>query len=133
MHDVLADEATGYLPGEEVLSGGLERARDVGLRLEFDGAALVVKRLPGRAAYPSQPRPSRMFTLEPGQVGRYRANFRFRFTECPCNPSWYYESWLMHISPGLVEPDTFVHREPASDIDARVSLYGKARSFRLQS
>jgi hypothetical protein len=35
------------------------------------------------------------FTLCPGEVGGYRANFRF--TGCACNPRWYYEQWTAHI------------------------------------
>jgi hypothetical protein len=40
-------------------------------------------------------------------VGRYRANFRF--TGATCNPSWYYEDWLIHVSNGQVAQDRFVH------------------------
>ena len=120
VHDVLA----GSQPREEVLSGGLELARDVGLWLDFDGGLLVVDRLPSRAAYPPARGPSRMCKLEPGQVGRYRANYRFLVTECPCNPSWFYESWILHISNGPVEPDRFVRGERAHDVDHRVHLYG---------
>jgi hypothetical protein len=102
---------------DEVLSGGLERARDVDLWLTLTGSALVVDRLPGRAAYPPQSGPARLFTLLPGQTGRYRANFRFRSTACACDPSWYYEDWLVHICRGAVKADGFVECKPDYDID----------------
>ncbi len=98
VHEVLADEAVGYRHHAEVLTGKLQRASDVGLWLGFEGAAVIVQRLPGSAAYPPPRRPARLFTLQPGQVGRYKANFRF--TGCACNPSWYYESWTVHIGNG---------------------------------
>ncbi len=83
-----------------------------------------MERLPGRAAYPRDRRSARLFTLAPGQVGRYRANFRFTVTECPRNPSWYYEEWAVHVGNGLVAPDTFVHGAPDHEVDQRVHLYG---------
>ena len=85
---------------EEVASGGVERARDLDLWLSAETSTLVVDRLPGRAAYPRQSGPARLFTLLPGQIGRYRANFRFTVTTCACNPSWYYEDWLILIANG---------------------------------
>jgi hypothetical protein len=42
-----------------------------------------------------------LFTLGPGQVGRWRANFRF--SGCACGPSWDFEDWLVHVSNGVVE------------------------------
>jgi len=65
-----------------------------------------------------------LFTLAPGQVGRYRANFRFTFTECSGNPSWFYEEWTVHVANGPVDPDRFVDRDPDHDVDNRVHLYG---------
>ena len=41
----------------------------------------------------------------PGQIGRYRANFRFTVTTCACNPSWYYEDWLILVVNGQVPSD----------------------------
>jgi hypothetical protein len=109
-----------------VLVGGLGRARDVGLWVSRDGATVTVERLPGRAAYP-RPRPStRLFTLGPGEVGRYRANFRF--TGCACNPSWFYETWVVHVSNGSVNTDRFNQGGPDRDVDDRVHLYGAASS-----
>ncbi len=132
VHDVLADEANGYEPHDKILAGGVEQARDVDLWLTVNGSGsgsgsgVTVDRLPGRAAYPSPRGPARLFTLLPGQVGRYRANFRFRVTECPCDPSWFYEDWVMHISNGPVEPTTFIHSVPDHEKDDRVHLYGGA-------
>jgi hypothetical protein len=96
------------------------------LWLSLDGATVPVERLPGWAAYP-RPRPSgRLFTLGPGQVGRYRANFRF--AGCACNPGWFYESWVVHVSNGGVEADRFIQGRPDRDVDDRVHLYGATRS-----
>jgi hypothetical protein len=67
------------------------------------------------AAYPRDRGSAHLFTLAPGQVGRYRANFRFTFTECACDPGWFYEEWVVHVGSGPVEPDRFVHSEPDRD------------------
>lgn len=124
VHEVLSDEATGYARHDEVLGGGTERARDVGLWLTLDDSAVIVERLPGWAAYPRDRGSARLFTLAAGQVGRYRANFRFTVTQCACNPSWFYEEWVVHVGNGRVEPDRFIHSEPDHDVDHRVHLYG---------
>lgn len=126
VHDVLAEEATGYTARDEVTTGGAERARDLDLWLSTEASAVLVDRLPGRAAYPRQSRPARLFKLLPGQIGRYRANFRFTVTTCACNPSWYYEDWLIHITNGEIQSDGFITRTPDHDIDHRVHLYGGA-------
>lgn len=122
IHEVLADAAVGYARRDEVLTGDLGRAREVGLWLSLDGVTVTVERLPGWAAYPRHGRSSRLFNLGPGQVGRYRANFRF--TGCACNPSWYYESWTLHISNGQVPADRYAEGTPDHDVDDRVHLYG---------
>jgi hypothetical protein len=124
IHDVLADEATGYERRDEIASGGVEKARDLDLWLSEKPSMLVVDRLPGWAAYPRQSGPARLFTLRPGQTGRYRANFRFTVTTCPCNPSWYYEDWLILITNGETHTDGFITSTPAQDTDHRVHLYG---------
>jgi hypothetical protein len=129
-HEVLADEATGYVPEEEVAGGGVDRARDLDLWLSTEASTLVVDRLPGWAAYPRRSGPARLFTLLPGQIGRYRANFRFTVTTCACDPSWYYEDWLILIANGEVRGDGFVTRTLDHDIDHRVHLYGGARRSR---
>jgi hypothetical protein len=128
IHDVLADEANGYTRHGESTNGSVKRAQDIGLWLSSSGAALVVERLPGRAAYPRMNGPARLFTLEPGQVGRYRANFRF--TGCACNPSWFYEEWLIQVGNGEINADGFVQKEPDHDVDHRTHLYGGSRRAR---
>jgi hypothetical protein len=76
VHDLLADEAAGYLPTEQ-FGTGADEVHQVGLQVELTDGAVVVGRLPGWAAYPLQRKLARLFTLKPGQIGRYRANFRF--------------------------------------------------------
>jgi hypothetical protein len=66
IHDVLADEGARYEPRDGLVSGGLDRARDLDLWLSTQGSALVVDRLPGHAAYPRQSGPGRLFKLMPG-------------------------------------------------------------------
>jgi hypothetical protein len=110
IHEVLADEAVNYRRCDEVLAGGVKHARDVGLWLRRDGPMVTVDRLPGSAAFPRPHGSTRLFALTPGQVGRYRANFRF--TGCACSPSWYYEDWLVHVSHGQVSHDRFMRGHP---------------------
>ncbi|WP_127501854.1 hypothetical protein [Actinoplanes solisilvae] len=93
----------------------------------METSTLVVDRLPGGAAYPRQNGPVRLFRLRPGQIGRYRANFRFTVTTCACNPSWYYEDRLILIANGEIRTDGFISRTPDYDIDYRVHLYGGSR------
>jgi hypothetical protein len=127
IHDMLADEAAGYIRHDGVISGGLDRASDLDLWLSLEGSALVVDRLPGRAAYPRQSGHARLFTLMPGEIGVYRANFRFTVTACACNPSWYYEDWLVSVGYGEMTTDGFTSREPDHAVDHRVHLYGGPR------
>jgi len=137
VHDVLADESAGYRPVEQVLAGA-DAARAAGLWIETEGSAVIVDRLPGWAAYPA-PRPyPRLFKLMPGEVGRYRANFRF--TGCCCAPQWYYESWTVHVAYDTPRADLFLDsRIDASridhDVDHRVHLYGgrQRRSARVRA
>jgi hypothetical protein len=124
IHEVLADHAVDYRRQDEVLAGDVDLARNVFLRLGAEGSAVTVRRLPGWAAYPPRHDGSRLFTLLPGQIGRYQANFRFWYRGCVCDPSWVYESWVVHISNGPVKPDGFTRRAPDHDIDDRVHLYG---------
>jgi hypothetical protein len=109
------------VPRQEVLVGGVELARKLDLWLSVNALDVVVDRLPG-TAYPRPGVSTRLFALAPGQVGRYQTNFRF--TGCACNPSWYYENWVVHICNGQVEHDRFVRGEPDRDVDHRVHLYG---------
>ena len=69
IHDVLADEVARYVHDDGVISGGLDRALDLGLWLSAESGALVVDRLPGWAAYPRQSGPARLFT-RPGAIRR---------------------------------------------------------------
>jgi hypothetical protein len=124
VHDVLADEAGDYEPRGTVFAGDVRRAGDVDLWLTIDDSGIAVDRLPGRAAYPRPGGATRLFKLRPGQVGRYRANFRFRFTECACDPSWFYEDWMVHVGNGPIAPDMFVRTVPDHEVDHRVHLYG---------
>ena len=127
IHDVLADEAARYVPYDGVVGGGLEKARDLDLWLSEENGTLVVDRLPGGAAYPRQSGPARLFALKLGEIGRYRANFRFTGTTCACNPSWYYEDWLILIANSEMKTDGFVSHRPGHDVDHRVHLYGGSR------
>jgi hypothetical protein len=124
IHDVLAD---GHVRQEDVVGGDLDRALDIDLRLSADGPELTVDRMPGRAAYPRRNGPARLFRLRPGEVGALRANFRFTYTECPCNPSWYYEDWLVLVGHGEMRTDEFRSRRPDHEVDHRVHLYGGSR------
>ncbi|WP_433381263.1 hypothetical protein ACQPZX_16780 [Actinoplanes sp. CA-142083] len=119
VHDVLFDEAVGYRRQDRTLGGGVEAAREIGLWLTIEDSAVIVERLPSQAAYPRDRGKGRLFTLAPGQVGRYRANFRFRVTQCQCDPSWFYEDWVIRVGNEPGGPDF--------DVDDRVHLYGGAR------
>jgi hypothetical protein len=123
VHDVLADEAVGYRPTEQS-GAGLDEAREVGLWIEVSRDRVMVDRLPGWAAYPIRRAPARLFTLKPGQVGRYHANFRF--TGCACAPQWYYEQWTIHVAHAEARPDLFLVTPPVREVDDRVHLYGGA-------
>ncbi|MEV4343047.1 hypothetical protein AB0J83_01010 [Actinoplanes sp. NPDC049596] len=126
LHDVLADEADGYEFRHRLVSGGAELAGEAGLWFTADGPAVIVGRGQKWAAFPSLGA-ARLFTVLPGQFGRYRANFRFRVTTCPCNPSWYYENHVLHVSNGYPDPGAFLQGEPLRDVDDRVHLYGGRR------
>jgi hypothetical protein len=127
VHDVLADETNGYACRGEVAVGGAPGARDLGPWLSTEPSRLVVDRLPGWAAYPRQSGPGRLFTLLPGQVGRYRANFRLTVTTCACDPSWYYEEWLILVANDRLRGDELISRQADHDVDHRVHLYGGRR------
>ena len=127
VHDVLANEATGYTRQDEIAGGDVQCARDLNLWLSPEPSGLVVDRLPGWAAYPRPSGPGRLFTLQPGQIGQYRANFRFTVTTCPCNMNWYYEDWLILAANGQVRSDEFVSRKADQDVDQRIHLYGGRR------
>jgi len=117
VHDVLMDEMVDYRASATV-GYGVAAARNAGLWLEFEDDALTVDRMPGD--YPNQRPTQRLFTLAPGRIGRYRANFRFRGES-----AWYYELWTVHVAnrddPGT---DVFTNHRPHRDVDDRVHLYG---------
>ncbi|KHD72289.1 hypothetical protein MB27_41115 [Actinoplanes utahensis] len=128
VHEVLAAETLGYQPRAEVWTGDTER---IGLRLTPEGTAWRVERLPVIAGYPRHESPNRLFVVRQGETARYRANFRFLHTTCPCDPSWYYESWTVHIGHGRD-----LSAAPDHDVDHRTHLYGgstRPRRARLRS
>ncbi|MFF5083214.1 hypothetical protein ACFY36_39735 [Actinoplanes sp. NPDC000266] len=125
VHDVLLDEVDGYAPCERLRSGGTEIAAEGGVCVRVEGDAVTVRGGRSWVAFPRRGGATRLFTLQPGQVGRYRANFRI--TGCACNPCWYYESQLVHVSNGRVEQDAFLSGAPSHDVDDRVHLYGGRR------
>ncbi|MDG4795465.1 hypothetical protein [Micromonospora sp. WMMD1082] len=53
IHVVLADEAGGYMRHDEIRAGSAGLARDCGLWLSLDDAAMIVERLPGWGGIPA--------------------------------------------------------------------------------
>lgn len=121
LQDVLLDETAGYEPSGRVVNGGLGLAGDAGLWLIVKDSTVAVGRLPGRASYPRGGQASPLFRLRAGEVGRWRANFRFSGYS-----DWYYENWMVHVSNGPVRQDGFIRSRPDFDVDDRVHLYGGA-------
>jgi len=117
VHDVVMDEGVDYR-ARASLDYGVAAARKAGLWLEFEGDSLAVDRMPG--GYPNQRPTQRLFTLAPGRIGRYRANFRFSG-----ETGWYYELWTIHVAhrddPGS---DVFTNHRAHRDVDDRIHLYG---------
>ncbi|MEU0490941.1 hypothetical protein ABZ249_17070 [Nocardiopsis sp. NPDC006139] len=116
LHNVEMWERWDYEPREEaryVPRSGIPWS----LRLREHGGLLTVSRAPGGTeAFPRRwPRP--LFTLRPGEVGRYRANFRF--TALSHQSDWTYGDWTLRI--GYRAPRASA---PAVDVDDRVHLYG---------
>ncbi|WP_440063608.1 hypothetical protein [Streptosporangium sp. OZ121] len=122
VHDLLADERTGYAPTATV-DGHSFPARLNGLRFQLSGAAVAVERTPVWAAYPTNRHPSRVFLLHPGERARYRANFRFS----GYGTQWYYEQWTVNIAHEPWRRDLFLTEKIDHDKDERVSLYGGYR------
>ena len=118
LHDVVADEAAGYEPSAQVAVGA-EAAARAWLRVTPVDHGIEVRRQPGWDAYPRRQYPARLFTLLPGQVGRYRANFRF--VGCQSAPRGHYEQWTVHVAHGV---DEFAAARVDHDVDHRVRLYG---------
>ena len=121
VHDVFAGETNGYRPTQQFLVGS-GQARDAWLSIELHDDTAVLDWLPDYAAFPTRSGRSRLFTLAPGQIARYRANFRF--TGSCCSPQWYYEQWTIQAANAPARSDLFRHARYARDIDDRVHLYG---------
>ncbi|WP_239086674.1 hypothetical protein [Catellatospora methionotrophica] len=119
VHDVFADHADGYRFSEQVRSGGDAAS------LEFSESeqGVTVRACVRDAVYPPHDRATRLFTLAPGKVGLYRANFRFR-GQCCCSASWWYEDWTVRVANAPASPELFLHRSPQYTADHRVQLYG---------
>ena len=123
VHEVTADEKDGYRAGSRTAYGtaALDALK---LRAGLTDDGLTVERLPGWDVYPASRRVTRLFTLRAGEAGRYRANFRFLGTTCPCAPYWYYEAWTLHIAYAPPLPVEFRGTTVDRDVDHRVHLYG---------
>ncbi|WP_432927081.1 hypothetical protein ACQPZZ_37895 [Microbispora sp. CA-135349] len=126
IHDVLIDTEGGVRVEERATA----EAEDVRLLLTQTDGGLKVERLPSHAAYPLQRHRSHLFTLRPGQVGRYLANFRF--TGCACAPRWHYEDWTTYVAILPARRDLFLgvflgRKRYDAEFDGRVSLYGLSR------
>ncbi|MCW3839650.1 hypothetical protein ONA70_06020 [Micromonospora yasonensis] len=127
VHELLLDEATGYRPAEQ-LREGAAAARDAGLWVEWRDGRALVDRLPSRASFPVRRVGTRLFSLAPGQLGRWRANFRF--TGCHCSARWWYEEWTVHVAHAPAHPGLFHDGRWTRDRDERVHLYGGPRPGR---
>lgn len=122
VHDVLIETEGDVRVHERTVA----EAAEVRLRLTETDDGLKAERLPTYAAYPLLRRHSHLFTLGPGQVGRYLANFRF--TGCACAPRWHYEEWTTYVATLPASRDLFLGRERFdAEFDGRVSLYGRSR------
>ncbi|MEU8078957.1 hypothetical protein AB0B31_26390 [Catellatospora citrea] len=122
VHDVLADHADGYRFTEQVRSGR-DPASSASLQLSDVERGVRVHVCVRDAVYPLHDRQTRLFTLAPGEIGLYRANFRFR-GQCCCSASWWYEDWTVRVANAPARPDLFPHRAPQQVADHRVQLYG---------
>ncbi|SDL37609.1 hypothetical protein [Nonomuraea jiangxiensis] len=122
VHDPLAEGRTGYVPAAVICRHPLP-AQLNGLRFELFEAAVEVARTPVWAAYPTNRFPGKVFSLQPGEHARYRANFRFS----GYSTEWYYEQWIINIAYRRWQGDMFLTAEIDHDKDERVSLYGGPR------
>jgi hypothetical protein len=127
VHEVLRDEATDYEVESESRAGAAA-LREAGLWVQWRDGRALVDRLPSRASFPVRRVGTRLFTLAPGQLGRWRANFRF--TGCQCAARWWYEEWIVHVAHVPADPDPFRDAHWARDRDERVHLYGGPRPGR---
>ncbi len=119
VHDLLAEERTGYAPSSAVSSHPIPVQLD-GLRFRLSGAAVEVVRTPTHAAYPTNRFPGQVFLLHLGENARYRANFRFS----GYSTEWYYEQWTVNIAHKPWHRELFLSEETTYEKDERVSLYG---------
>lgn len=124
-HDVVMSEVRGYRPqstfGAEPDDVLRHRVMPrLGLRFTVDGDRLLARRVPVGDAFPRR-RPVLMFALAPGELGRYRVNFRF--TSFSHESDWRYGQWTLTVG-FRAAPAEFAVRPPAADVDDRVSLYG---------
>ncbi|NEB03553.1 hypothetical protein [Streptomyces sp. SID13726] len=70
--------------------------------------------------------PRQLFTLEPGQLGRWRFNGRFTPSGCSCHShQWWYEKWVVNVAylSGTPAPNLFTRREPTYAVDNLVRLF----------
>ncbi|MER6561945.1 hypothetical protein ABT300_30265 [Streptomyces sp. NPDC001027] len=70
--------------------------------------------------------PRRLFTLEPGQRGRWRFNGRFTPIGCSCHSHrWWYEKWVVNVAylSGTPAPNLFTQREWTHAVDNLVRLF----------
>ncbi|MFL1431807.1 MULTISPECIES: hypothetical protein [unclassified Nocardiopsis] len=117
LHDVALREENAYAP-EEVARYVAMTGVPWCLRLREHGGLLTVARATPDSAesFPRRwPRP--LFTLRPGEVGRYRANFRLT---AGWSGEWVYSDWTVRIGHRAWHTST-----PAVDVDDRVHLYGR--------
>lgn len=122
VHDVVAAHETGYRFSERMRFGA-DATAEASPRLETTERGVTVHVHPRWAVYPWHERPSRLFTLAPGEIGIYRANFRFRGW-CPCSAEWWYEDWTIRVANAPNRPDLFRATTPRHVADRRVQLYG---------
>ena len=122
VHDVVAEEGTGYAPTGAV-NGHAFPCQLNGLRLTLAEPVVRVARTPVWAAYPTNRFPGQVFSLRPAELARYRANFRFS----GYSTDWYYEEWTINIAYRPWRRDMFLVGEFDHDQDERVSLYGGRR------
>ena len=70
--------------------------------------------------------PRQLFTLEPGQRGRWRFNGRFTPSGCSCHShQWWYEKWVVNVAylSGTPAPNLFTQCEPTYVIDNLVRFF----------
>lgn len=70
--------------------------------------------------------PRQLFTLEPGQRGRWRFNGRFTPGGCSCHShQWWYEKWVVNVAylSGTPASNLFTQCEPTYVVDNLVRLF----------